>query len=80
VERSFIRLVSVSDSIKSSINRLIKEIPANFDIYVPEVQVTGTGSSTPPGQKFPGAYNWRDPGILYNTKYGPNKYVGFAHL
>jgi hypothetical protein len=57
---------------------LIKETIANFDIYVQEVRVTGTGTSTPPGQRFPGAYHWRDPGILYNTKYGPNKYVGFC--
>jgi hypothetical protein len=40
-----------------------------------KVQVTGSGTATPPGQKFPGTYYWRDPGILVNTKYGPNKYV-----
>jgi len=40
-----------------------------------KVQVTGSGTATPPGQRFPGTYDWRDPGILVNTKYGPNRYI-----
>src|ERR1700760_378090 len=32
--------------------------------FVQEVKVTGSGTATPPGQKFPGTYDWRDPGIL----------------
>jgi len=40
-----------------------------------KVKVTGTGTATPPGKKFPGTYNWRDPGILINTKYTVNKYI-----
>jgi hypothetical protein len=46
-----------------------------FRIRTVEVEVTGTGSATPPGKKFPGTYDWRDPGILINTKYTSNKYV-----
>jgi hypothetical protein len=42
------------------------------------VQVTGTGTSTPPGVKFPGAYKPTDPGILDNIYYGPNRYVWYA--
>ncbi|KAF2673904.1 hypothetical protein BT63DRAFT_467491 [Microthyrium microscopicum] len=40
-----------------------------------KVQVTGSGTATPPGVKFPGAYNWRDPGILVNIHYGPKRYI-----
>lgn len=40
-----------------------------------EVNVTGAGTATPPGEKFPGAYGWRDPGLLVNIHYGPKRYV-----
>jgi hypothetical protein len=43
------------------------------------VQVTGSGTATPSGGKFPGLYNWRDPGILINTKWHANKYVSLVH-
>jgi hypothetical protein len=39
------------------------------------VKITGTGTATPPGEKFPGAYGWRDPGLLVNIHYGPKRYV-----
>jgi len=40
-----------------------------------KVKVTGTGTATPPGEKFPGAYGWRDPGLLVNIHYGPKRYT-----
>ncbi|KAF2665892.1 hypothetical protein BT63DRAFT_427687 [Microthyrium microscopicum] len=40
-----------------------------------KVKVTGTGTASPPGEKFPGAYNWRDPGLLVNIHYGPKRYI-----
>ena len=40
-----------------------------------EVKVTGTGTASPTGEKFPGAYGWRDPGLLVNIHYGPKRYV-----
>jgi hypothetical protein len=40
-----------------------------------KVQVTGDGTASPPGQKFPGAYKWDDKGILINIYYGPNEYI-----
>jgi hypothetical protein len=44
--------------------------------FVPiEVKVIGSGTATPPGEKFPGAYTWRDPGLLVNIHYGPKRYV-----
>jgi hypothetical protein len=39
------------------------------------VKVTGSGTVTPPGVKFPGAYNPKDPGILDNIYFGPNAYT-----
>lgn len=42
-----------------------------------KVEVTGSGTATPPSQKFPGTYHWNDPGILVNIYYGPNEYVRF---
>ena len=44
------------------------------------VKVTGSGTATPAGVKFPGAYNWRDPGILDNIYYTVNRYVSFCLL
>jgi len=40
-----------------------------------KVRVSGTGVAAPPGEKFPGAYDWRDPGILVNIHYGPKRYI-----
>ena len=40
-----------------------------------ELKITGSGTATPPGEKFPGAYDWRDPGLLVNIHYGPKRYV-----
>jgi len=40
-----------------------------------KVKVTGSGTDSPPGEKFPGAYGWRDPGLLVNVHYGPKRYV-----
>jgi hypothetical protein len=37
--------------------------------------VIGSGTDSPPGEKFPGAYGWRDPGLLVNVHYGPKRYV-----
>jgi lytic cellulose monooxygenase (C1-hydroxylating) len=39
------------------------------------VNVIGEGTQTPEGAKFPGAYSPKDPGILDNIYYGPNRYV-----
>ncbi|KAF2673860.1 hypothetical protein BT63DRAFT_476317 [Microthyrium microscopicum] len=38
------------------------------------VEVTGTGTTTPAGVRFPGAYSPKDPGILYDLYYGANTY------
>jgi hypothetical protein len=39
------------------------------------VQVLGSGTASPSGQKFPGAYNWRDPGLLVNIHFHDKSYV-----
>jgi len=40
-----------------------------------KVRVLGTGTDSPPGQKFPGAYNWRDPGLLVNIHFHDKSYI-----
>jgi lytic cellulose monooxygenase (C1-hydroxylating) len=40
-----------------------------------KVQVTGDGTATPPGSKFPGTYTWDEKGILVNIFYRANEYT-----
>jgi hypothetical protein len=48
---------------------------AQFYPQCVKVRVTGDGTETPAGQKFPGTYKWDDKGILINIYYGPNEYI-----
>jgi cellulase len=47
---------------------------AQFFPQCAKVQITGEGTATPSGGKFPGLYNWDDKGILFNLFYRPNEY------
>jgi cellulase len=40
-----------------------------------KVKVTGDGTATPAGAKFPGTYKWDDKGILFNLYYRPKEYL-----
>jgi cellulase len=48
---------------------------AQFYPQCVKVKVTGDGTVTPPGSKFPGTYKWDDKGILFNVYYRAKEYV-----
>jgi cellulase len=48
---------------------------AQFYPQCAKVQITGDGTVTPPGSKFPGTYKWDDKGILINIFFMPNEYI-----
>jgi hypothetical protein len=48
---------------------------AQFYPQCVKVKVSGDGTATPAGSKFPGTYKWDDKGILINIYYGPNEYI-----
>jgi cellulase len=52
-----------------------KSSGAQFYPQCVKVKVTGEGTATPPGSKFPGTYKWDEKGILVNIFYRPNEYV-----
>jgi cellulase len=52
-------------------NYLTKVSGAQFYPNCAKVQITGEGTATPPGNKFPGTYIWDEPGILVNMFYMP---------
>jgi hypothetical protein len=60
-------------------NNETKQSGAQFFPQCSKVQILGTGTATPPGQKFPGTYKWNEPGILTNIYYGVNRYVKFLN-
>lgn len=47
---------------------------AQFYPQCVKIKVTGDGTATPAGTKFPGTYKWDDKGILFNVYYRPNEY------
>jgi hypothetical protein len=48
---------------------------AQFYPQCVKLQVTGDGTATPPGVRFPGGYVWNEPGVLENIYYTVNRYV-----
>lgn len=52
-----------------------KKSGAQFYPQCIRIRVTGTGTATPPGGKFPGTYKWDDKGILVNIFYRANEYI-----
>jgi hypothetical protein len=48
---------------------------AQFYPQCAKVKITGDGTATPPGAKFPGTYKWDDKGILINIFFMPNEYI-----
>jgi cellulase len=48
---------------------------AQFYPQCAQVKITGDGTATPAGSKFPGAYKWDDKGILINLFFRPNEYL-----
>jgi cellulase len=48
---------------------------AQFYPQCAKVEITGQGTATPPGGKFPGVYKWDDKGILINIFFMPNEYI-----
>lgn len=54
----------------------IKKISgAQFYPQCAKVKVTGDGTATPPGSKFPGTYKWDEKGLLVNIFYRANEYT-----
>jgi len=51
------------------------KIAPQFYVSCYNVEVVGSGTASPPGVKFPGAYNSRDPGIDYDIFVGNKKYI-----
>lgn len=47
---------------------------AQFYMTCYQIRVTGSGTATPPGVTFPGAYSATDPGILFNLYNGVTSY------
>jgi hypothetical protein len=66
-------LISIHFAFSESNNT--KTSGAQFYPICLKVQVIGTGTATPPGQKFPGAYHWNDEGVLDNIYYGVHRCV-----
>jgi hypothetical protein len=52
-----------------------KSSGAQFYPQCIRVRVTGEGTATPAGAKFPGTYKWDDKGLLVNIFYRPNEYT-----
>jgi hypothetical protein len=52
-----------------------KSSGAQFYPQCIKVKVTGDGTATPAGSKFPGTYKWDAPGILINLYWRPNEYI-----
>jgi hypothetical protein len=48
---------------------------AQFYPQCAKIKITGDGTATPLGAKFPGTYKWDDKGILINIFYMPNEYI-----
>jgi hypothetical protein len=55
-------------------NYITKVSGAQFYPQCAKIQVTGDGTATPSGGKFPGTYTWDEKGILINMFYMPNEY------
>ena len=51
---------------------------AQFYPQCAKIKITGEGTATPPGAKFPGTYKWDDKGILINIFYMPNEYISLG--
>lgn len=52
-----------------------KSSGAQFYPQCIKVKVTGDGTATPTGSKFPGTYKWDERGILVNIFYRANEYT-----
>lgn len=52
-----------------------KSSGAQFYPQCIKVKVTGDGTVTPPGSKFPGTYKWDENGLLVNIFYRANEYI-----
>lgn len=52
-----------------------KSSGAQFYPQCIKIKVTGDGTATPPGSKFPGTYKWDEKGLLINIFYRPNEYI-----
>lgn len=52
-----------------------KSSGAQFYPQCIKIKVTGDGTATPPGVKFPGGYTWDEKGILVNIFYRANEYI-----
>jgi len=52
-----------------------KSSGAQFYPQCIKIKVTGDGTATPAGVKFPGGYKWDEKGILVNIFYRANEYI-----
>jgi cellulase len=52
-----------------------KSSGAQFYPQCIKIKVTGDGTATPSGSKFPGTYKWDEKGILVNIFYRANEYI-----
>ncbi|KAF2421094.1 glycoside hydrolase, partial [Tothia fuscella] len=59
---------AMSDNYKTKVSG------AQFYPQCAQVKITGDGTATPSGGKFPGLYKWDDKGILINIFFRPNEY------
>jgi cellulase len=65
-------IISLHNALNDDFNK--KSSGAQFYPSCIKVKVTGSGTATPPGGKFPGLYKWDEKGILVNIFYRANEY------